>query len=137
MAELNDTLSSAVGVAYVNDFVRQGRILRVQMQADANLRESPEDLLRLPVRNRLGQVVLLGEIAQPEWIVGLPKLDRYNGNASMKIAGNPAPGHSTGEAMQAMEAIAAQLPPGFGFEWSGTSFEERLAGAQAPILWLF
>ena len=134
MAELNDTLSSAVGVAYVNDFVRQGRILRVQMQAEANLRATPEDLLRLPVRNRLGQVVLLGEIAQPEWIVGLPKLDRYNGNASMKIAGNPAPGHSTGEAMQAMQDIAAQLPPGFGFEWSGTSFEERLAGAQAPIL---
>jgi len=134
MAELNDTLSAAVGVAYVNDFVRQGRILRVQMQADADLRATPDDLLRLPVRNRLGQVVLLGEIAQPEWIVGLPRLDRYNGNASMKIAGNPAPGRSTGEAMQAMQEIADKLPPGFDYEWSGTSFEERLAGAQAPLL---
>jgi multidrug efflux pump len=134
MADLNDTLSSAIGVAYVNDFVRAGRILRVQMQADADLRKTPEDLLKLPVKNRLGEVVLLGEIAKPKWIVGLPKLDRYNGSPSIKIAGNPAPGHSTGEAMQAMEEIAQKLPPGFAFEWSGTSFEERLAGAQAPIL---
>jgi len=134
MADLNDTLTSAIGVAYVNDFVRAGRILRVQMQADADLRKTPEDLLKLPVRNRLGETVLLGEIAKPEWIVGLPKLDRYDGSASMKIAGSPAPGHSTGEAMQAMEEIAQKLPPGFGFEWSGTSYEERLAGAQAPIL---
>ncbi len=134
MADLNDTLASAIGVAYVNDFVRAGRILKVQMQADADLRKTPEDLLKLPVKNRLGDVVQLGEIAKPKWVVGLPKLDRYNGNPSMKIAGNPAPGHSTGEAMQAMEEIAAKLPPGYGFEWSGTSFEERLAGAQAPIL---
>jgi multidrug efflux pump len=134
MANLNDTLSSAIGVSYVNDFVRAGRILRVQMQAEPDLRTSPDDLLKLPVRNRLGQTVLLGEVAKPEWIVGLPKLDRYDGNPSMKIAGSPAPGHSTGEAMQAMEDIAQKLPPGYGFEWSGTSYEERLAGAQAPIL---
>jgi multidrug efflux pump len=134
MASLNDTLSSAIGVSYVNDFVRSGRILKVQMQADADLRKTPEDLLKLPIRNRAGGIVLLGEIARPKWIVGLPKLDRYNGNPSMKIAGTPAPGHSTGEAMQAMEEIATKLPPGFGFEWSGTSYEERLAGSQAPIL---
>ncbi len=134
MAELNDTLTSAIGVAYVNDFVRAGRILRVQMQADADLRTSPEDLMRLPVKNRSGGIVLLGEIAKPRWVVGLPKLDRYNGHPSLKIAGTPAPGHSTGEAMQAMEEIAAKLPPGFDFEWSGTSYEERRAGAQAPVL---
>ncbi len=134
MADLNDTLSSAIGVSYVNDFVRAGRILKVQMQADADLRKTPEDLLKLPVRNRAGNIVLLGEIAKPRWIAGLPKLDRFNGNPSMKIAGTPAPGHSTGDAMLAMEGIAARLPPGFGFEWSGASFEERLAGAQAPIL---
>ncbi|OIP11081.1 MAG: multidrug efflux RND transporter permease subunit [Betaproteobacteria bacterium CG2_30_68_42] len=134
LADLNDTLQSALGVAYVNDFVRQGRILRVQMQAQADLRRTPEDLLALPVRNLRGEVVSLGEIARPRWIVGLPKLDRYNGTSSMKVAGAPAPGRSTGEAMQAMEEVAAKLPPGFGFEWSGTSFEERLAGAQAPLL---
>jgi multidrug efflux pump len=134
MASLNDTLSSAIGVSYVNDFVRDGRILKVQMQADADLRKTPEDLLKLPIRNRAGGIVLLGEIAQPKWIVGLPKLDRYNGNPSVKIAGSPSPGHSTGEAMQAMEEIAGKLPPGYGFAWSGTSYEERLAGSQAPIL---
>jgi multidrug efflux pump len=111
MADLNDTLSSAIGVAYVNDFVRAGRILRVQMQADSDLRKTPEDLMKLPVRNRLGQVVLLGEITRPKWIVGLPKLDRYNGNPSVKIAGGPAPGHSTGESMQAMEEIARSCRP--------------------------
>ena len=134
MAALNDTLSSAVGVSYVNDFVRSGRILRVLMQGDAALRGTPEALLSLPVRNRAGDMVLLGEIARPAWRVGLPKLDRYNGNPSVKIAGNPAPGRSTGEAMQAMEEIGAKLPPGYGFEWSGTSYEERLSGAQAPVL---
>ena len=134
MADLNDTLASAIGVSYVNDFVRAGRILRVQMQADADLRKTPEDLMKLPVRSRAGRIVLLGEIARPEWTTGLPKLDRFNGNPSMKIAGTPAPGHSTGDAMLAMEEITAKLPPGFGFEWSGTSFEERRAGAQAPVL---
>jgi multidrug efflux pump len=134
MASLNDTLQSALGVAYINDFVRQGRILRVQMQAEPDLKSRPEDILRLPVKNLQGKMVPLGEIATTRWIVGLPKLDRYNGLPSFKLSGGPAPGHSTGEAMAAMESIAAQLPPGFGFEWSGTSYEERLSGAQAPFL---
>jgi multidrug efflux pump len=134
MASLNDTLQSALGVAYINDFVRQGRILRVQMQAEADLRARPEEILRLPVKNSRGEMVPLAEIATPRWIVGLPKLDRYNGNPSFKLSGSPAPGRSTGEAMAAMESIVAQLPPGLGFEWSGTSFEERLSGVQAPFL---
>jgi multidrug efflux pump len=134
MASLNDTLQSALGVSYINDFVRQGRILRVQMQAEADLRSRPEDILRLPVKNTRGEMVALSEIASPRWVVGLPKLDRYNGNPSFKLSGSPAPGRSTGEAMVAMEEIAAQLPPGLGFEWSGTSYEERLSGAQAPFL---
>jgi len=134
LASLNDTLQSVLGVAYINDFVRQGRILRVQMQADAALRASPEQILRLPVRNQRGEMIPLGEVVKARWVVGLPKLDRYNGNPAVKLSGGPAPGRSTGEAMAAMEEIAAKLPPGFGFEWSGTSFEERLSGAQAPFL---
>jgi multidrug efflux pump len=134
IAELNDTLSAAIGVSYINDFERNGRILRVQMQADAELRRTPQDLLALPIRNQRDEIVALAEIAAPRWTTTLPKLDRYNGNPSTKIAGNPAPGHSTGEAMQAMEEIAQTLPPGYAFEWSGTSFEERQAGAQAPTL---
>ncbi len=135
IGQLHETLQSVLGVAYVNDFVRQGRILRVQMQAEAGLRSSPEEILRLPVRNTRGEMIPRSEVAQPRWIVGLPKLDRYNGNPSMKLSGSPAPGRSTGDAMAAMEEIAAQLPPGFGFEWSGSSYEERLSGAQAPFLY--
>ena len=134
IADLNETLQSALGVAYINDFVRQGRILRVQMQAESDVRSTPEKILRMPVRNAQGGMVPLSEIATPRWVVGSPKLDRYNGLPSMKISGSPAPGRSSGDAMAAMEEVALKLPPGFGFEWSGTSSEERLSGSQAPFL---
>ncbi|PKO84398.1 MAG: multidrug efflux RND transporter permease subunit [Betaproteobacteria bacterium HGW-Betaproteobacteria-11] len=134
MTDLNDTLQSSLGVAYINDFVRKGRVLRVQMQAETVTRQSVDDILRLPVRNGKGGMVTLGELAVPSWVVGAPKRDRFNGLPSMKLAGGPAPGHSTGEAMQAMEEVAAKLPPGIGFEWAGTSYEERLSGSQAPLL---
>ncbi|MDP2241430.1 MAG: efflux RND transporter permease subunit [Burkholderiales bacterium] len=134
IADLNETLQSTMGVAYINDFERQGRILRVQMQAEADMRTTPDMLLSMSVRNRAGAMVPLSELVTPRWIVGSPKLDRYNGLPAMKISGGPAPGHSTGEAMQTMEELSRQLPPGFGFEWSGTSFEEKLSGSQAPLL---
>ncbi len=134
LADLNETLQSSLGVAYINDFVRLGRILRVQMQAEADTRRTPEDILRLPVRNGRGEMIPLAEIASAKWVVGSPKLDRYNGLPAMKLSGSPAPGRSTGEAMAAMEAVVKQLPPGVGFEWSGTSFEERQSGSQAPLL---
>ena len=134
MTELNETLQSLLGVAYINDFVRQGRVLRVQMQAEADTRRTPQDILRISVRNNKGAMVPLSELASARWIVGSPKLDRYNGLPAMKISGGPAPGRSSGEAAAAMEQIASQLPPGFGFEWSGTSFEERQSGSQAPLL---
>jgi multidrug efflux pump len=134
LASLNDTLQSTLGVAYLNDFVREGRILRVLMQADPELRRSPESILRLPVRNTRGESVVLGEFTRVRWSVALPKLDRYNGLPSVKISGAPAPGKSSGDAMQAMEELAAKLPPGLGFQWSGTSLEERLSGNQAPAL---
>jgi len=134
IADLNETLQSALGVAYINDFVRDGRILRVQMQAEADNRATPEQILRIPVRNKQGGMVPLSEIGESRWIVDLPKLDRYNGLPSMKIAGSPSPGHSSGDALAAMEEVAAKLPVGFGFEWSGTSREERLSGSQAPLL---
>jgi multidrug efflux pump len=134
IAALNDTLQSSLGVAYINDFTRQGRVLRVQMQADSDARRTPEDILRLSIRNNKGNMVQLSELAKARWTVGSPKLDRYNGLASMKIAGGPAPGHSSGEAVAAMEQIAQKLPPGIGFEWSGTSYEERQSGSDAPLL---
>ncbi|HSC80763.1 MAG TPA: efflux RND transporter permease subunit, partial [Chitinolyticbacter sp.] len=132
--ELNQTLSVALGSAYANDFVREGRILRVLMQATPDARTDPEDLLKLQVKTRSGQLVPLSEIATTQWVVGEAKLDRYNGLPSYKIAGNAAPGKSSGDAMNAMEEIATKLPAGVGFEWSGTSYEERLSGDQAPAL---
>jgi multidrug efflux pump len=134
ITDLNDTLQSTLGVAYINDFTRQGRILRVQMQAESDTRRTPKDILRLSIRNNKGEMVPLSEVATARWTAGSPKLDRYNGLAAMKIAGGPAPGRSSGEAVAAMEQIALQLPPGIGFEWSGTSYEERQSGTQAPML---
>ena len=134
MSEVNQALGVGLGSAYVNDFIRDGRVLRVVMQLDAAARRTPEGLLSLRVRTRQGAMVPLSEIATPRWEVGSPKLDRYNGVPAMKIAGSPSPGRSTGEAMQAMQDIAAKLPAGIGFEWSGTSYEEKLSGAQAPVL---
>ena len=134
LASLNDTLQSTLGVAYINDFVREGRILRVQMQAEPSARSTPEQIMSLPVRNAQGEMIPLSNIASSRWIAGAPKLDRYNGLPAMKISGSPAPGHSTGDAMAAMEKVAAQLPPGFGFEWSGTSYEEQLSGSQSGFL---
>jgi len=134
IAELNETLQSVLGVAYINDFVRQGRILRVQMQAEESARRTPDEILRIPVKNSRGEMIPLAELARPSWIVGSPKLDRYNGLPSMKISGSPAPGRSTGDALAAMEEVAKKLPPGIGFEWSATSFEERQSGSQAPFL---
>jgi multidrug efflux pump len=134
MTNLNETMQSALGVAYINDFVMQGRVLRVQMQAEANTRKTVDTILRLPVRNNKGEMVMLSELVTPHWIVAPPRLDRFNGLPSMKISGAPAPGRSSGEAIATMEGIAAKLPLGIGFEWSGIAFEEKLAGAQAPLL---
>jgi NodT family efflux transporter outer membrane factor (OMF) lipoprotein len=134
LGDLNDTLQATLGTAYINDFVREGRILRVQMQAEADTRRTPEDLLRLPVKNARGDMIPLAEIATAQWIVGSPKLDRYNGLPSMKIAGNPAPGRSTGEALRRWRTSPPSCRPGIGFEWSGSSYEERLSGTQAPFL---
>ena len=134
LGALNDTLQSTLGNAYINDFVREGRILRVMMQAEATTRRAPDDVLRLPLRNAQGGMVSLGEVASARWVSGSPKLDRFNGMPAMKLSGGPAPGRSTGEAMDAMQEIAAQLPPGIGYDWAGTSYEERRSGAQAPML---
>lgn len=134
MTDLNETMQSALGVAYINDFVMQGRVLRVQMQADADTRKTVDTILRLPVRNNKGEMIMLSELVTPRWIVAPPKLDRFNGLPAMKLSGGAAPGRSSGEALSVMEDIAAKLPPGIGFEWSGIAFEEKLAGAQAPLL---
>jgi len=134
---INATISTAIGSAYVNDFQSGERLQRVVVQADAQARMQPEDLLRLTAPNSRGQPVPLATFATTRWVTGAMQSIRYNGYPTMRIAGDAAPGVSTGEAMAEMERLAGQLPPGFGFEWTGQSREERLAGATAVFLFGF
>ncbi|MDO8450980.1 MAG: efflux RND transporter permease subunit [Rhodoferax sp.] len=134
---INSAISTALGSSYVNDFPNAGRLQRVVVQADAPARMQPEDLLNLNVLNGRGQAVPLSSFASTRWITGAMQTVRYNGYPSMRISGSAAPGQSTGAAMAEMERLAAQLPQGFGFEWTGQSREEKLAGAQALIVYAF
>jgi multidrug efflux pump len=134
---INSALSTFLGSSYVNDFPNQGRLQRVVVQADAPQRMQPEDLLRINASNAQGRPVPLSAFASTRWVKGAMQTVRYNGYPAMRISGGAAPGYSTGAAMAEMEKFAAQLPPGFGFEWTGQSREEKLAGSQATILYGF
>ncbi len=135
--EIHDTLASAWGGTYVNDFVNQGRIKRVYMQADAPSRMQLEDLNRWHVRNTSGGMVPFSAFSTGTWGYGSPSLQRYNAFPAIEILGEPKPGTSSGEAMKAMEEIACKLPPGIGFEWTGLSFQERQASTQTTVLYAF
>ena len=134
---VNSVLSTSLGSTYVNDFPNAGRLQRVVVQADAPGRMQGEDLLKLNVLNSSGQTVPLAAMATLKWITGPMQTVRYNGYPTMRLSGDAAPGFSTGDAMTEMEALAAKLPPGFGFEWTGQSREERLSGATATLLIAF
>ncbi|WP_180132300.1 efflux RND transporter permease subunit [Rhodoferax sp. BLA1] len=134
---INSLISTALGSAYINDFPNSGRLQRVVVQADAMARMQPDDLLKLNVTNNKGQTVPLSAFASTRWVKGAMQTVRYNGYPAMRISGSAAPGYSTGAALNEMEQLAAKLPAGFGFEWTGTSREEKLAGSQAMILYAF
>ncbi|MGB2247000.1 MAG: efflux RND transporter permease subunit [Alcanivorax sediminis] len=135
ITDINSTLQIAWGSSYVNNFVDRGRVKRVYVQADAPFRMLPENIDDWFVRNNQGEMVPFSAFATGHWSYGSPKLERYNGVSSVNIQGNAAPGYSTGDAMDAMEELAAKLPPGFGFEWTGMSYQERQSGDQAPALY--
>ena len=134
---INSALSNSLGSSYVNDFPNQGRLQRVVVQADAPARMQPDDLLKLNAANTQGQAVPLSAFASTRWITGPTQTVRYNGYPSMRIEGSPAPGSSSGAAIAEMERLATQLPAGFGYEWTGQTREEKLAGSQAFILYGF
>ncbi len=136
-AAINSAISTSLGSSYINDFPNRGRLQRVVVQADASARMQPDDLLELNVVNNQGRAVPLAAFATTRWASGAMQMVRYNGYPAMKIAGDASPGHSTGQAMDEMERLAAQLPAGFTFEWTGQSREERLAGSSAMILYGF
>jgi HAE1 family hydrophobic/amphiphilic exporter-1 len=134
---IHSTIAAAFGSAYVNDFIQGGRVKRVYVQADAPYRMLPEDLERLYVRNAAGKMAPFSSFASGHWTSGSPKLERFNGFPSMNIWGEAAPGRSSGEAMEAMEDFVKRLPQGVGHDWTGLSYQERQAGAQAAPLYAF
>ncbi len=134
---INSAIATALGSTSVNDFPNNGRLQRVVVQADARARMQPEDLLRLVAPNSAGVAVPLSAFASTRWITGPAQTVRYNGYPSMRISGSAAPGVSTGAALAEVERIAASLPQGIGYEWTGLSREEKLAGSQALLLYAF
>ncbi len=137
ITSIHNTISAAFGSSYVNDFIQGGRVKRVYVQADAPYRMLPKDLEKLYVRNTAGKMVPFSSFASGKWTSGSPRLERYNAFPSMNIWGEAAPGRSSGEAMQAMEEIVSKLPKGVGFDWTGLSYQERMASSQASMLYAF
>lgn len=136
IVDINQTMSVAWGSAYVNDFIDKGRVKKVYVQGNEDSRISPEDFDKWYVRNATGAMVPFSAFATGKWIFGSPKLERYNGIPAIELLGTPAPGHSTGEAMAAVERITAQLPKGVDMAVTGLSYEEKQAGAQGPALYI-
>jgi len=137
ITSVHNTIAAAFGGAYVNDFIQAGRVKRVYAQLDAPYRMLPADLNKLYVRNTAGKMVPLSAFASGRWVYGPARLERYNGFPSMNIWGEPAPGRSSGDAMQAMEDVASKLPAGVGFDWTGLSYQERMASSQGHLLYGF
>ncbi|MDK9358225.1 efflux RND transporter permease subunit [Lelliottia sp. V106_10] len=135
VSDINQTISTALGGTYVNDFIDHGRVKKVYAQADAPFRMLPGDINNLYVRSANGEMVPFSAFSTSRWISGSPRLERYNGMPSMEILGEAAPGKSTGEAMVLMESLAQKLPSGIGYDWTGMSYQERLSGNQAPALY--
>ena len=135
ISEINRVLSVGWGSSYVNDFLDRGRVKKVFIQGEANSRMLPEDLNKWFVRNAAGEMVPFSAFATGKWIYASPRLERYEGLPSVEILGTPAPGQSTGAAMNAMEEMVAKLPPGIGMSWTGVSLEERESGSQTPQLY--
>ena len=135
LSQVNSTISTAWGGAYVNDFIDRGRVKRVYVQADTPYRLRPEDIGSFFVRGADGQMVPYTAFTTLSWANAPVALTRYNGQPAMQLQGSPAPGQSTGAAMKAMEAIHAKPPPGTTLEWTGLSYEEKLSGGQAPALY--
>ena len=132
---VNQVLSPAWGSSYVNDFIDRGRVKKVFIQGDAKFRMKPGDLDTWYVRNNKGEMVPFSAFATGEWQYASPRLERFNATPAVNIQGSVVTGYSTGQAMLDIEAMVKKLPRGFGVEWNGLSYEERLSGNQAPMLY--
>jgi len=135
IGDVFSALQATLGGAYVNDINRFGRVWQVNVQGEAEDRARVDDIFRIHVRNRDGEMVALRALVEPELILGPQSLQRYNNYRSVTVSGGPAPGRSSGDALAAMEAVSAEtLPDGFGFEWTGTALQEKQAGGQTVIV---
>ncbi len=132
---INNTLSTAWGSSYIDDFIDRGRVKRVYLQSDAPFRMTPDDFKLWSVKNDQGEMVPFSAFAKTHWDYGSPRLERYNGVSAMEIQGEPAPGVASGDAMNEIERLGRDLPPGFEIEWTALSFQERQAGSQTPLLY--
>lgn len=137
VSSIQNAISAAFGSAYANDFIQGGRVKRVYVQADAPYRMLPEHLNHFYVRNNAGGMVPVSALASGHWFYDSPQLERFNGFPSLNFQGEAAPGRSSGEAMQAMEELTEKLPKGFGHEWTGLSFQEKMASKQTGPLYVF
>jgi multidrug efflux pump len=136
IGQINQTISSAWGGSYINDFIDRGRVKRVYVQADEPYRLNPEDVSNLYVRGADGKSMApFTAFANLKWANAPVQLSRYNGLPSLELQGSPAPGTSTGTAMKALEEMAAKLPPGVSIQWTGLSYEEKQSSGQAPALY--
>jgi len=135
IADIDNTLNAAWGGLFVNDFVDRDRVKQVYIQADAPYRMVPEDLYRWYVRSSTGEMTPFSSFATFSWMLGPAKLERYNGVGSLELLGTPAPGQSSGTAMNEVQKLFQQLPKGIGLEWTGLSFQERQAGSQTYALY--
>ncbi|GAB3063864.1 multidrug efflux RND transporter permease subunit SmeE [Stenotrophomonas tumulicola] len=134
-SSINNTLATAWGSSYIDDFIDRGRVKRVYVQSDADFRMNPDDFNVWSVKNANGEMVPFSAFATKRWDYGSPRLERYNGVSAMEIQGEPAPGVASGDAMNEIERIAKDLPAGFQIEWTALSYQERQAGSQTPLLY--
>ncbi|MFT4079826.1 multidrug efflux RND transporter permease subunit [Rhodomicrobium sp.] len=132
--DINATLSTHLGSNYINDFPNRGRMQRVIVQASEETRTKPEDLLTYSVRNSAGEMVPFSSFARISWTLAPTQIVGYNGYPAIRLTGAPAQGYSSGDAIAEMERLARLLPSGFGYEWAGQSYQEKLAGNQARFL---
>jgi len=134
-ADINSTLTAATGGLYINDFSDRGRVKRVFMQADAPFRMTPDDLGRFYVRSSSGEMAPFSAFSTSRWVIGPTQLQRYNGLPAIEIQGQAAPGKSSGAAIKEMETLIGKLPKGIGYEWTGQTYQEKLSGGEAPLLY--
>jgi hydrophobe/amphiphile efflux-1 (HAE1) family protein len=135
LADVNATVTAATGASYINDFTDRGRVKHVYMQGDADFRMTPADLGGFYVRSSSGEMAPLNAFSTSHWEIGPAQLQHYNGYSSLEIQGDSGPGKSSGAAMDEMQTLIGKLPHGIGYEWTGQSYQEKLSGGEAPMLY--